>query len=117
MCLCSCSCVLPPLPHQPPPNNTKPPPPNNHAKQQHLTPPLNSIFKQGPYLLGGHSYGGTVAVEVALVLESWGKEVGLVLIMDTPRPEQIRPAQPDATEATEADCLELMEMILGALGR
>lgn len=38
-------------------------------------------------------------------------------IMDTPRPEQIRTMQPDAPEATEADCLELMEMILGALGR
>lgn len=37
--------------------------------------------------------------------------------MDTPRPEQIRPMQPDAAEATDADCLELMEMVLGALGR
>lgn len=34
----------------------------------------------GPYLLGGHSYGGAVAVEVAAVLESWGHEVGLVLV-------------------------------------
>ncbi len=38
-------------------------------------------------------------------------------IMDTPRPEQVRTAQPEAPEATEGDCLELMEMILGALGR
>lgn len=30
---------------------------------------------------------------------------------------QVRTMQPDASEATEADCLELMEMILGALGR
>lgn len=37
--------------------------------------------------------------------------------MDTPLTEQIRPGQPDAQEATEEDCLELMEMILGALGR
>ena len=29
----------------------------------------------------------------------------------------MRTRQPDATEATEADVLELMEMILGALGR
>lgn len=34
----------------------------------------------GPYLVGGHSYGGAVAVEIAMVLESWGKEVGLVLV-------------------------------------
>jgi len=37
--------------------------------------------------------------------------------MDTPRPEQVRPLQPSAEAATEEDCLELMEMILGALGR
>lgn len=37
--------------------------------------------------------------------------------MDTPLTEQIRPGQPQATEATDEDCLELMEMILGALGR
>jgi len=37
--------------------------------------------------------------------------------MDTPLTEQIRPGQPQATEATDEDNLELMEMILGALGR
>lgn len=75
------------------------------------------IQPEGPYLVGGHSYGGAVAVEIAMVLESWGKEVGLVLIMDTPLKPQIREQKPEATEATDEDCLELMEMILGALGR
>jgi acyl transferase domain-containing protein/NADPH:quinone reductase-like Zn-dependent oxidoreductase/acyl carrier protein/thioesterase domain-containing protein len=75
------------------------------------------IQPEGPYLVGGHSYGGAVAVEIAMVLESWGKEVGLVLIMDTPLKEQIRQAKPMAEKAEEEDCLELMEMILGALGR
>ena len=51
-----------------------------------------------------------------MVLESWGREVGLVLIMDTPRPDQVRAGQPAAAAATEADAMELMEMILGALG-
>eukprot|EP00967_Tisochrysis_lutea_P085912 scaffold120825_cov18-Tisochrysis_lutea.AAC.3 len=37
--------------------------------------------------------------------------------MDTPRPEQIRTMQPDAQEPTDEDSLELMEMILGALGK
>ena len=62
------------------------------------------------------SAGGCVAMEIAMVLESWGHKVGLVLIMDTPRSDQIRPAQPEAPEATDGDTLELMEMILGALG-
>lgn len=44
---------------------------------------------EGPYLIGGHSYGGAVAVEIALLLESWGHHVGLVIVMDTPRPEQV----------------------------
>lgn len=35
---------------------------------------------EGPYLLGGHSYGGAVAVEIALVLESWGRHVALLLV-------------------------------------
>jgi thioesterase domain-containing protein len=52
---------------------------------------LLQVQAEGPYLLGGHSYGGLVAMEVAAVLESWGHDVGLVLIMDTPRPEQVRP--------------------------
>lgn len=28
-------------------------------------------------------------MQIAMVLESWGKEVGLVLVMDTPRPDQV----------------------------
>jgi pimeloyl-ACP methyl ester carboxylesterase len=129
------------------------------------------VQPQGPYLLGGHSYGGCVAMEVAMLLEAWGHDVGLVLvggapaaagrrpslsatepaglgrdcprtllslmqaqaarrrptlgsflpppaqIMDTPRPEQVRAMQPGAQECAEEDALELVEMILGALGR
>jgi len=39
-----------------------------------------AVQPEGPYLVGGHSYGGAVAVEIGMVLESWGKEVGLVLV-------------------------------------
>jgi len=38
------------------------------------------VQPEGPYLLGGHSYGGAVAMEVAMVLESWGREIGAVLV-------------------------------------
>ena len=37
--------------------------------------------------------------------------------MDTPLPAQIRPIQQEAGQATESDVMELVEMILGALGR
>lgn len=38
-------------------------------------------------------------------------------VMDSPMPGQIRTAQPEAQAATDEENLELMEMILGALGR
>lgn len=38
------------------------------------------VQSEGPFLVGGHSYGGAVAVEIALVLEAMGHEVGLVLV-------------------------------------
>jgi thioesterase domain-containing protein len=41
----------------------------------------------GPYLVGGHSYGGAVAVEIALILESWGHDVGLVIVSGQGVPE------------------------------
>ena len=34
----------------------------------------------GPYLIGGHSYGGAVAMEVALLLEAWGHDVALLIV-------------------------------------
>lgn len=42
------------------------------------------VQPEGPYLLGGHSYGGAVAMEVAMVLESWGHEIGAVLVRPLP---------------------------------
>ncbi|CAD7696942.1 unnamed protein product, partial [Ostreobium quekettii] len=38
-------------------------------------------------------------------------------IMDTPRPDQVRAPHPEAAAASEEECMELLEMILGALGR
>jgi thioesterase domain-containing protein len=40
----------------------------------------------GPYLLGGFSFGGTVAFEMACQLERQGQEVALLAIMDTHSP-------------------------------
>ena len=41
---------------------------------------ITKVQPEGPYLLGGHSYGGAVAMEVAMVLESWGHNIGAVLV-------------------------------------
>ena len=37
--------------------------------------------------------------------------------MDTPLPAQVRPLDPGAESATDEDVVELLEMILGAIGR
>ena len=40
----------------------------------------------GPYYLGGHSFGATVAFEAARQLEELGHEIGLLAIIDQSRP-------------------------------
>jgi len=43
----------------------------------------------GPYYLGGHSFGGLVAFEMAQQLRNMGEEVGLLAILDTPPPVRV----------------------------
>lgn len=43
---------------------------------------IQSLQPQGPYFLGGHSFGGKVAFEIANQLEQQGQEVALLAIMD-----------------------------------
>jgi acyl-CoA synthetase (AMP-forming)/AMP-acid ligase II/pimeloyl-ACP methyl ester carboxylesterase len=47
---------------------------------------LVALRPEGPYALGGWSLGGTVAFEMACQLEAQGKEVSLLLMLDTFRP-------------------------------
>jgi len=68
----------------------------------------------GPYLIGGHSYGGVVAIETAIQLEQVGKEIGAVFCFDAPHPCQIRGAIQNSM-ADDRDAIELMEMILEAI--
>ncbi|MFE0119362.1 alpha/beta fold hydrolase [[Kitasatospora] papulosa] len=56
----------------------------------------------GPYLLGGHSFGGLVAYETALQLQAAGEGIGGVLVLDSyvPLPGQ-NPPPADETAAIE----------------
>ncbi|MBD2682798.1 MULTISPECIES: non-ribosomal peptide synthetase [Nostoc] len=47
---------------------------------------IQTVQPQGPYLLGGHSFGSFVAFEMAQQLQKQGHEVGLVAILDTMSP-------------------------------
>jgi amino acid adenylation domain-containing protein len=54
----------------------------------------------GPYLLGGHCFGGLVAFELARQLRRRGEEVALVALIDSPAP---RPAAEDFAVGEEED--------------
>ena len=45
---------------------------------------IQSIQPEGPYLLGGHSFGCNVAFEMAQQLQKLGHEVSLLALFDTP---------------------------------
>jgi len=47
---------------------------------------LQTVQPQGPYFLGGHSFGSYVAFEMALQLLHQGQEVALLAILDSPAP-------------------------------
>ena len=51
---------------------------------------IRAVQPKGPYLLGGHCVGGIAALEVARQLEQMGEEVGLLLLLDTERPNPQR---------------------------
>ncbi|MGZ3457429.1 MAG: type I polyketide synthase, partial [Archangium sp.] len=50
---------------------------------------------RGPYALGGASFGGAVAYEMARRLRASGEEVHLLALLDTPGPGQMPPALED----------------------
>lgn len=52
----------------------------------HYIAAIQSLQPNGPYHLGGHSYGGLVAFEMAQQLQQQGHEVALLAILDSPAP-------------------------------
>jgi thioesterase domain-containing protein/acyl carrier protein len=50
---------------------------------------LRSVQPEGPYLLAGHSIGGSVAYEIASRLRDAGEEVALLVLLDTPAPDTL----------------------------
>ncbi|MBN3958493.1 non-ribosomal peptide synthetase [Nostoc sp. NMS8] len=44
---------------------------------------IRQVQPNGPYLLGGHCYGGVLAFEIAQQLQQQGQKVGLLVVIDT----------------------------------
>ncbi len=61
---------------------------------------MQTLQPRGPYLLGGHSFGGVVAFEMAIQLQKQGHEVALVAIIDTIAP--IVGNKPNCSDVDEA---------------
>jgi thioesterase domain-containing protein len=53
---------------------------------------VRAVQPRGPYLLGGHSFGGLVAFEMACGLEAAGEQVALLTMLDAPAPGSAIPA-------------------------
>ncbi len=49
----------------------------------HYLKEIRELFPNGPYLIGGHSFGGLVAYEMALQLQRQGHKAALVVMIDT----------------------------------
>ncbi len=47
---------------------------------------IRSVQEKGPYLLGGWSFGASVAFEMIRILEKVGETVSLLIMIDTPEP-------------------------------
>jgi thioesterase domain-containing protein len=50
---------------------------------------IKKVQPAGPYYLGGHSFGGVQAFEIACQLEQAGEEVGLLMVFDSSVPKKI----------------------------
>ncbi|GAA3438562.1 alpha/beta fold hydrolase [Kutzneria kofuensis] len=68
---------------------------------------IKAIQPHGPYLVGGHSFGGLVAYEVGRVLRAQGDEVAQVILIDTYLAE---PGQPEPPADDVAIIEELWRM-------
>jgi len=58
---------------------------------------IKKIQPEGPYFLGGHSFGGFVAFEMSQQLQRRGEPIGLLALIDTPSPSFVNKPIDDAT--------------------
>ncbi|MEH2192519.1 MAG: amino acid adenylation domain-containing protein [Nostoc sp.] len=64
----------------------KPSPSRIEDMAAHYIQEIQTFEPNGPYFLGGYSFGSVVAFEMARQLQEQGKEVGILVILDSCRP-------------------------------
>ncbi|GMU92126.1 MAG: hypothetical protein AMXMBFR4_11840 [Candidatus Hydrogenedentota bacterium] len=78
-------------------DGTTPPHPSIEAMATEYIEHIRTVQPEGPYQLGGWSFGGYVAYEMAQQLITQGQEVSLLVMFDTPVP-YLKPERFDAVE-------------------
>ena len=63
----------------------------------HYIKEIRTIQPEGPYFLGGFSFGGTVVFEMAQQLQAQGQKVALLVMFNAPHPKLISTAKPTLT--------------------
>jgi thioesterase domain-containing protein len=76
---------------------------------------LREVVPRGPYYLGGHSFGGYVAFEMARQLEQDGEQVAQLVILDTPAPKMgtVEPAEAGQNEDWLLEIVFVLESLYG----
>ncbi|MEO5371417.1 MAG: amino acid adenylation domain-containing protein [Magnetococcus sp. DMHC-1] len=72
-------------------DGTTPPLTTVEALASHYVETIKTVQPQGPYALGGHSFGGLVAYEMARQLCNNNEKVALLVILDSPAPHHYTP--------------------------
>ena len=80
---------------------------------------IRQVQPQGPYLLGGWSFGGHVAFEMANQLLKQGHEIGLLVMIDSPllSPPQNPKVQLDAAKDEVQQLVDVAKFIAFSLGK
>ncbi|ACK67643.1 amino acid adenylation domain protein [Rippkaea orientalis PCC 8801] len=81
------------------------------AMAEHYIKLIQSVQPKGPYYLGGHSFGGWVAFEMAQQLQQQGQEVKCLALLDTPPFQQDKDKDIPDNEDDTRWMISLIKMI------
>lgn len=66
---------------------------------------IKTVRPHGPYVLGGWSMGGVLAIKMADLLQQQGEEVSMLVLIDSSNPEGCPPFKSDAERESVVHCM------------